>query len=65
MLRDIQLPVEYAKGLEGVLLKEQENEQERLPESPDLDADKTPRRNRNSVKTRRFPRAANARQPAL
>lgn len=26
MLRDIQLPVEYAKGLEGVLLKEQENE---------------------------------------
>ncbi len=26
-LRDIQLPVEYAKGLEGLLLKEQENEQ--------------------------------------
>jgi regulator of protease activity HflC (stomatin/prohibitin superfamily) len=26
MLRDVQLPVEYAKGLEGVLLKEQENE---------------------------------------
>ena len=26
MLRDIQLPTEYAKGLEGVLLKEQENE---------------------------------------
>ncbi len=26
MLRDIQLPAEYAKGLEGVLLKEQENE---------------------------------------
>ncbi|MGB9455551.1 MAG: SPFH domain-containing protein [Bryobacteraceae bacterium] len=26
MLRDIQLPEEYAKGLEGVLLKEQENE---------------------------------------
>jgi regulator of protease activity HflC (stomatin/prohibitin superfamily) len=26
MLRDIQLPSEYAKGLEGVLLKEQENE---------------------------------------
>ena len=26
MLRDIQLPPEYAKGLEGVLLKEQENE---------------------------------------
>jgi regulator of protease activity HflC (stomatin/prohibitin superfamily) len=26
MLRDIELPVEYAKGLEGVLLKEQENE---------------------------------------
>ncbi|HYL10569.1 MAG TPA: SPFH domain-containing protein [Candidatus Acidoferrales bacterium] len=27
MLRDIQLPPEYAKGLEGLLLKEQENEQ--------------------------------------
>ena len=26
MLRDIELPAEYAKGLEGVLLKEQENE---------------------------------------
>jgi len=26
MLRDIQLPVEYARGLEGVLLKEQESE---------------------------------------
>lgn len=26
MLRDIQLPVEYARGLEGLLLKEQENE---------------------------------------
>ena len=26
MLRDIDLPAEYAKGLEGVLLKEQENE---------------------------------------
>ncbi len=26
MLRDIDLPVEYAKGLEGVLLKEQEND---------------------------------------
>ena len=26
MLRDIQLPPEYAKGLEGLLLKEQENE---------------------------------------
>lgn len=26
MLRDVQLPLEYAKGLEGVLLKEQENE---------------------------------------
>ncbi len=26
MLRDIQLPVEYAKGLEGLLLKEQEND---------------------------------------
>jgi len=26
MLRDIELPIEYAKGLEGVLLKEQENE---------------------------------------
>jgi regulator of protease activity HflC (stomatin/prohibitin superfamily) len=26
MLRDIELPSEYAKGLEGVLLKEQENE---------------------------------------
>jgi len=26
MLRDIQLPSEYARGLEGVLLKEQENE---------------------------------------
>jgi regulator of protease activity HflC (stomatin/prohibitin superfamily) len=26
LLRDIQLPVEYAKGLEGLLLKEQENE---------------------------------------
>jgi regulator of protease activity HflC (stomatin/prohibitin superfamily) len=26
MLRDIELPTEYAKGLEGVLLKEQENE---------------------------------------
>jgi regulator of protease activity HflC (stomatin/prohibitin superfamily) len=26
MLRDIQLPTEYAKGLEGVLLKEQEND---------------------------------------
>ncbi|MEO8367712.1 MAG: SPFH domain-containing protein [Candidatus Solibacter sp.] len=26
MLRDIQLPAEYAKGLEGVLLKEQEND---------------------------------------
>ncbi|HEY8671631.1 MAG TPA: SPFH domain-containing protein, partial [Terriglobales bacterium] len=27
MLRDIQLPEEYAKGLEGLLLKEQENDQ--------------------------------------
>ncbi len=27
MLRDIQLPPEYAKGLEGLLLKEQENDQ--------------------------------------
>jgi regulator of protease activity HflC (stomatin/prohibitin superfamily) len=27
LLRDIQLPAEYAKGLEGLLLKEQENEQ--------------------------------------
>ena len=27
MLRDIQLPSEYAKGLEGLLLKEQENDQ--------------------------------------
>jgi regulator of protease activity HflC (stomatin/prohibitin superfamily) len=26
LLRDIQLPAEYAKGLEGLLLKEQENE---------------------------------------
>jgi regulator of protease activity HflC (stomatin/prohibitin superfamily) len=26
ILRDVQLPAEYAKGLEGVLLKEQENE---------------------------------------
>jgi regulator of protease activity HflC (stomatin/prohibitin superfamily) len=26
LLRDIQLPVEYSKGLEGLLLKEQENE---------------------------------------
>ena len=26
MLRDIQMPAEYARGLEGVLLKEQENE---------------------------------------
>src|SRR5208337_2836701 len=26
LLRDIQLPTEYAKGLEGLLLKEQENE---------------------------------------
>jgi regulator of protease activity HflC (stomatin/prohibitin superfamily) len=26
MLRDIQMPTEYARGLEGVLLKEQENE---------------------------------------
>ena len=26
LLRDVQLPVEYAKGLEGLLLKEQENE---------------------------------------
>src|ERR1039457_4042137 len=26
MLRDVQLPAEYAKGLEGVLLKEQEND---------------------------------------
>src|SRR5205823_1517722 len=26
MLRDLQLPAEYAKGLEGVLLKEQEND---------------------------------------
>jgi regulator of protease activity HflC (stomatin/prohibitin superfamily) len=26
MLRDVQLPLEYAKGLEGLLLKEQENE---------------------------------------
>ena len=26
MLRDIELPAEYAKGLEGLLLKEQENE---------------------------------------
>ncbi len=26
MLRDIQLPAEYAKGMEGLLLKEQENE---------------------------------------
>jgi hypothetical protein len=25
MLRDVQLPSEYEKGLEGVLLKEQEN----------------------------------------
>ena len=27
LLRDIQLPAEYAKGLEGLLLKEQQNEQ--------------------------------------
>jgi regulator of protease activity HflC (stomatin/prohibitin superfamily) len=27
LLRDLQLPAEYAKGLEGLLLKEQENEQ--------------------------------------
>lgn len=27
LLRDIQLPAEYAKGLEGLLLKDQENEQ--------------------------------------
>src|SRR6202140_4504475 len=27
LLRDIQLPAEYAKGLQGLLLKEQENEQ--------------------------------------
>jgi regulator of protease activity HflC (stomatin/prohibitin superfamily) len=27
LLRDIQLPVEYAKGLEGLLIKEQQNEQ--------------------------------------
>ena len=27
MLRDIQLPEEYAKGLEGLLLKEQEDDQ--------------------------------------
>jgi len=27
MLRDVQLPPEYAKGLEGLLLKEQENDQ--------------------------------------
>lgn len=27
LLRDIQLPAEYAKGLEGLLVKEQENEQ--------------------------------------
>jgi regulator of protease activity HflC (stomatin/prohibitin superfamily) len=27
MLRDIQLPAEYAKGMEGLLLKEQENDQ--------------------------------------
>jgi regulator of protease activity HflC (stomatin/prohibitin superfamily) len=27
MLRDIQLPAEYAKGLENLLLKEQENDQ--------------------------------------
>jgi len=27
LLRDIQLPADYAKGLEGLLLKEQENEQ--------------------------------------
>jgi len=27
LLRDIQLPAEYAKGLEGLLIKEQENEQ--------------------------------------
>jgi hypothetical protein len=26
VLRDIELPVEYSKGLEGLLLKEQENE---------------------------------------
>ncbi len=26
LLRDLQLPAEYAKGLEGLLLKEQENE---------------------------------------
>lgn len=26
LLRDVQLPIEYAKGLEGLLLKEQENE---------------------------------------
>jgi regulator of protease activity HflC (stomatin/prohibitin superfamily) len=27
MLRDIQLPPEYAKGLENLLIKEQENDQ--------------------------------------
>src|SRR4029453_2851149 len=38
MLRDLALPVEYAKGLEGMLLKQQENErrgvEKRDKESP-------------------------------
>jgi regulator of protease activity HflC (stomatin/prohibitin superfamily) len=36
LLRDIQLPTEYAKGLEGLLLKEQENE--RLGTEQDIKA---------------------------
>jgi regulator of protease activity HflC (stomatin/prohibitin superfamily) len=36
LLRDIQLPAEYAKGLEGLLLKEQENE--RLTTEQDIKA---------------------------
>jgi Tfp pilus assembly protein FimV len=47
VLRDIELPVEYAKGLEGLLLKEQENERlnielevkQKMVHSAELEAD--------------------------
>jgi regulator of protease activity HflC (stomatin/prohibitin superfamily) len=47
VLRDIQLPAEYAKGLEGLLLKEQENERlnidlelkQKMVRSAELEAD--------------------------
>ena len=38
MLRDIELPAEYAKGLEDVLLKEQENERLSVEETAELEA---------------------------